>query len=101
MKTARPLFIPLKREHFEAFRSGIKDTEYRLYGPRWNEITCPIGRPVILSLGYGKAHRIEGTVFGFSTHANPRQLPGWINCYGDRQGKAACIKITIPHNPNA
>lgn len=33
----KPLFIPIKREFFEAFERGDKTHEYRLYGPRWNE----------------------------------------------------------------
>lgn len=48
----KPLFIPLKREHFEAFERGEKTTEYRVVGPRWNAGTCAIGRPVTLRLGY-------------------------------------------------
>lgn len=27
----KPLFIPLKAERYEAFESGVKDTEYRAY----------------------------------------------------------------------
>lgn len=57
----KPLFIPLKREYFEAFDNGTKRTEYRLYGPRWHEGTVIPGRPVTLSLGYSGA-RLSGTV---------------------------------------
>jgi len=60
-----PLFIPLKTEYFNAFLSGQKNSELRLYGSRWNERTCPVGRRVILSKGYGKHHRIEGVIFDF------------------------------------
>jgi hypothetical protein len=60
-----PLFIPLKAEYYREFACGMKTTEYRLYGPRWNERTCVIGRPVTLSLGYGKRERLRGTVAGF------------------------------------
>ena len=45
------LFIPLKTAYFEAFRAGTKTVEFRLYGPRWNERTCPVGRSVVLSKG--------------------------------------------------
>lgn len=89
----KPLFIPLKREHFEAFASGIKETEYRPYGPRWNERTCTIGRPVVLSLGYGRAHRITGTIASFTTEADPTHRPGWVDCYGTAPRTAACIGI--------
>jgi hypothetical protein len=48
----RPLFVPLYGEHFDNFARGTKTFEYRQYGARWNEQTCWIGRPVILSRGY-------------------------------------------------
>ena len=58
----KPLFIPLKTEFYEAFACGDKRSELRLYGPRWNERTCPVGRPVVLSKGYGKAHRLNAVI---------------------------------------
>lgn len=61
-----PLFIPLKGEFYDAFNAGTKDTEYRLAGGRWNGRTCAVGRPVILSRGYGKARRQAGTVRAFT-----------------------------------
>ena len=61
----KPLFIPLKREFYEDFAAGRKGSELRLYGPRWNERTCPVGRAVTLSLGYGKAHRMTGVIREF------------------------------------
>ena len=45
----KPLFIPLNTEYFEAFADGSKGEELRLYGPRWNEETCKLGREVVLS----------------------------------------------------
>jgi hypothetical protein len=59
-----PLFVPLKTEWFEAFRSGAKVEEWRRYGGRWNETSCRIGRPVVLSLGYTRT-RLTGFVIGF------------------------------------
>ena len=50
--TTKPLFVPLKTRYFRAFESGVKTIEYRKAGPRWNERTCWIGRPVTLSHGY-------------------------------------------------
>ena len=91
----KPLFIPLKREFFEAFASGTKAEEYRLEGPRWNARTCAIGRPVVLSLGYGKARRLSGRVVGYRSSIEATQTEAWRNCYGDRQGRAACIRIEI------
>lgn len=58
----KPLFIPLKTKWFEQFRDGIKDTEYRRYGPRWNDSTCRIGRGVVLSKGYGHHARLGGII---------------------------------------
>jgi len=52
------LFIPLKKEWFLLLESRIKNTEYRAYGPRWNELTCTPGRMATLSLGYN-GRRIE------------------------------------------
>lgn len=64
MKTnTKPLFVPLKTEWFRAFENGTKTTEYRLYGPRWNERTIFTGRPVTLSHGYSGA-RIKAKVKG-------------------------------------
>lgn len=62
----KPLFIPLCREPFGQFASGEKTIEFRQYGPRWNEKTCIPGRPVVLSLGYGKQNRLAGTVKSFT-----------------------------------
>ena len=60
----RPLFVPLRCVWFQAFRDGAKDEEWRRYGPRWNETTCRIGRPVMLSLGYTRTC-LTGVVTGF------------------------------------
>ncbi len=61
----KPLFIPLKTKWFEQFVSGEKRSELRLYGPRWNESTCSIGRAVVLSKGYGKGARLNGRIREF------------------------------------
>lgn len=61
----KALFIPLMSEFWYAIRQDEKFNELRLYGPRWNEKTCRIGRKVILSKGYGKQHRIEATISEF------------------------------------
>lgn len=61
----KDLFVPLKTEYYEAFVHGDKREELRLYGKRWNEKTCLIGRGVILSKGYGKANRVRTEIIGF------------------------------------
>jgi len=63
--TEKALFIPLKTEWYEAFESGVKRAELRIYGNRWNERTCRIGRAVTLSKGYGVKNRIHGHVSNF------------------------------------
>ena len=62
---SKPLFIPLKTEYYEAFERGDKTEELRLYGSRWNEIICSVGRSVILSKGYGKKCRMIGRIWRF------------------------------------
>lgn len=91
----RPLFIPLRREFFEAFAEGSKSIEYRRLGPRWNAQTCRKGRRVVLSLGYGPAHRLQGRVAGFYREARVERIPGWREVYPDDNGPAACILIEL------
>jgi len=93
----RPLFIPLRTEHYDAFRSGKKAEELRRYGPRWNESTCIIGRDVILSKGYGSHDRMKGQIWKFqkqhgslfgSTHKNVIR-----SIFGTLDIDIACISI--------
>jgi len=89
MSEEKPLFIPLKREFFEAFKNGTKTEEYRIYGPRWNEKTCRSGRKVVLSLGYGKKHRLTGVVEDFHCGIEPTYTEAWKKCYGDNPSHVA------------
>lgn len=97
-KSERPLFIPLKKEYFEAFERGEKNTEYRLESSiekptRWSSRTCWWGREVILSCGYGKARRIRGVITSTLQWRNCRQ-PDFVKIYGP--GKTArVILLTI------
>ncbi len=93
--TEKPLFVPLKREWFQAFQSGEKSEECRPHGPRWNERTCQIGRRVTLCLGYGKKHRLSGIVVSFRVEINTEKIKGWRECYGTRPDPAACIGIKL------
>lgn len=97
---SKPLFVPLRREYFEAFERGEKTEEYRPYGPRWNERTCFPGRRVVLSLGYGKARRLTGVIRAFTTDPDPGRRPGWQACYGTRHTAAAVITIIPEYVPN-
>lgn len=94
---AKPLFIPLNTEYYDAFADGSKDTEYRKYGPQWNEKTAKVGRRVVLSKGYGKQARLEGTVVDFKRGAPPDD-PAWKKIYGDAQD-AVHIKIKVDARP--
>jgi hypothetical protein len=95
----RPLFLPLKGEHFDAFKAGTKEVEYRRAGPRWSPAQCFTGRRIILSRGYGRAHRLEGTIEGFSIRSwwdvdawHRRALAA---CYGETRFDVACIRIRV------
>jgi hypothetical protein len=89
----KPLFIPLKTEYFDAFASGVKSIEYRQFGPRWNEKTCLIRRPVVLSCGYGKGRRLYGVITAF-------EIKNWLEVEETRSiycfpCMIACIHIKL------
>ena len=90
-----PIFIPLKKEFFEAFERGEKTVEYRVYGKRWNETTCTMGREVVLSCGYGKQRRLRGVIVKFEKSREPLKTLAWLKCYSHRTGDAACITIKV------
>lgn len=87
MHSEKPLFVPLKTEHFLAFADGGKSVEYRRHGPRWNEKNCRVGRDVVLSHGYSGA-RLLGTVSGFAV----RRMT--TDTYGV-DAEIACISIRL------
>lgn len=93
----KPLFIPLKKEFFEKFEDGSKSMEYRPYGARWNEKVCRVGRRVVLSLGYGKQRRLEGTLMAFGVSTAASKTRSWIACYGPGECKVACLLIEVAH----
>ena len=100
MGDEKPLFIPLKREYFLAFEDGTKDTEYRRPRGPWNLNTCCPGRRVVLSLGYGKARRLTGTIVSFGVHAlMPDKYEAFRACYPDAMNLAACIRIELDRAP--
>lgn len=97
------LFIPLKTKPFEAFKAGTKTEEYRKYGPRWNEHTCPVGAQVTLSKGYGTEHRIEGAVTSFRRiHARSLSVTSQtavLSIYNTLDIELACIGVRINEKP--
>jgi len=95
----KPLFVPLKTEHYESFEDGSKTDELRQYGPRWNENTCTIGRKVTLSKGYGKKHRMTGTVSRFKKQHGSLFCSTYqaaiMSVYGTLDIDIACIGIKL------
>jgi hypothetical protein len=96
----KPLFIPLKAEYFDAFVAGVKNTEYRPYGPRWNERVCAVGRRVILSRGYGIRRRSWGYIGVFLSlplSAIPDEAAAaYRKCYGaNAPTQVACVQIGL------
>lgn len=93
----KPLFLPLKAAFFDAFVDGSKTIEYRLYGARWNEGTCKVGRPVLLSRGYGKRSRRWGQIEEFYTSHDVTESSAFRSCYpfAMEGAVAACIKIKL------
>lgn len=97
--TPKPLFIPLVGKYFDAFADGSKRDELRLYGPRWNENTCAKDRPVVISRGYGKAHRLNGRVQSFKkqrgTTFGSTYRKAIQEVYGTLEVDIACISIEV------
>ncbi|MDT8383007.1 MAG: hypothetical protein RRB22_01175 [Gammaproteobacteria bacterium] len=93
----RPLFLPLYTQYFNAYKDGSKTGELRLYGPRWNEKTCTVGREVVLSKGYGKQARMIGKVCFFAKvygqHLNPENKKAVQAMYGTLDVLIAFIGI--------
>lgn len=96
----KPLFIPLNSAPFDAFRKGEKKVEYRSYGPRWNEQTCVVGRPVVLSRGYGKQARLTGTIRATGIITSPDTVQAYLATYG-LSFTGPIIAIFIDLDPNA
>jgi hypothetical protein len=88
--TDRPLFVPLKREWFEAFARGDKTDEWRRHGPRWNQGTCWAGREVILSLGYSTPHRLSARIASVALRY-PSDGPG-VELFG---AGTQCIVLSL------
>lgn len=90
------MFIPLKKIYFEQFAKREKREEFRLYGPRWNERVCAIGREVILSCGYS-GPRLTGKISGFRV-TRIEDVPGMRAVYPDTDARCrvAAIAIDLP-----
>jgi hypothetical protein len=99
MKTQKIIFLPLKTGYYNAFATGTKREELRRYGPRWNEKTCVVGRDVVLSKGYGKAHRLNGKVCSFKRQHgstfDSTYKAAILDVYGTLDVEIACIGVAI------
>lgn len=91
LMSRKPLFIPLRKEYFEAFERGDKGSELRIYGPRWNERTCKPGRYVILSCGYGKHRRLLGRITQFANVPGELMAEQVQPVLGDVSGKRIAV----------
>lgn len=89
----KPLFIPLKSIFFDAFKDGTKTRELRRYGPGWNERTCPPGRIVTLSRGYGKADRLTGTIAAFNKLDPEKLIPSERDTFKEIYGNENMVAV--------
>ena len=93
-----PLFVPLRAAYYEAFLDGSKTEELRLYGPRWNERTCAVGRDIVLSKGYGKRSRMTGRIWKFKrqhgTTFGSTYKEAILDCYGTLDVWITVISVT-------
>jgi hypothetical protein len=71
MNATTSIFVPLRSEHWAAFRDLRKSIEWRAWGARWNDRTIVPGRTIILSKGYTR-DRLHGVVV--KVHRVPRAL---------------------------
>lgn len=94
----KPLFIPLMSKPFADFLSGDKTFELRLYGPRWNEKTCRVGRRVVLSRGYGKKARLVGKVGGFEVSTAGEIFVDWREYFPKASADTRVAVIAIALN---
>ena len=89
-KTSNPLFIPLKTQHYNGFKYGLKTHEMRHSSKRWNRRTCFPGRQVVLSKGYGNYDRLHGEIVSvdmFPAHRlSEDEYQDFIDCYGEPDG---------------
>ena len=91
------LFVPLKTEFYDKIKSGEKLEEFRLYGSKWNEKTCALGRGITFSKGYGKHERMYGTVTGYSDQTlsslDDKNEKAILSCYGKIEGYTSIARI--------
>lgn len=106
-----PLFVPLAKRWYLAFKAGTKRTEYRPAGiligkdgkerrSPWNADTCRVGRPAVIANGYQVSGRLEMVIESFAeqpdagdtTAAFDEIYPG----HRARGGRVAAITFREP-----
>lgn len=95
----KPLFVPLTTRWFRDFCDGRKTTEYRAFGPRWNDSTCAIGRAVTLSHGYS-GDRLSTRVRSFRVIPIERAPAAARELYEGRAKLIAAIGLDPPTYTN-
>jgi len=92
----KPLFCPVKKDIFLDYLEGRKLTEYRLYGPRWNESTAIPGRRMIVSEGYS-GRRICSRIKNFDLQLldNLPFMAKYYPLYVGRLKSVICINLEI------
>ncbi len=96
----KPVFIPLKRQYFEAFKSGHKKIEYRRIGGQFTLANCFPGREVTLSLGYGTRLRLRGTVIRSWVEHYEQPTGAIADCYGTEPIDILAVEILIDRGQN-
>ncbi len=91
----KPVFIPLKHQYFEAFKSGHKKIEYRRVGGQFILSNCFSGREVTLSLGYGTRSRLQGTVIRSWVKHYEHPTGAIAECYGPEPIDIIAIEILV------
>lgn len=92
----KPLFCPVTKSIFLDYLEGRKLTEYRLYGPRWNESTVIPGRRMIISEGYS-GRRISSRIRDYDLKLldNLPFMAEYYPVYVGRLKSVICINLEI------
>lgn len=88
------IFIPLKTEFFNSFKSGTKNAEYRKVSKLYNKDRVIVGKRVKLALGY--TSEASKVLWGVVTSVNQefRSCESWLKCY-KKPGECLVIGIKL------
>lgn len=101
----KPLFANLNVYWFWETAGGRHPTEYRPYGPRWNERTVWPGRRAVITMAF-RWPRLFTSVESFAILDEPPDQKAWDSVYPDKKGCkimaitwAKLLFIDGPHIP--